>query len=127
MVKKFSSIDTISSFKMRTGVVKNGGTRAYTNITPANLVNKVNFVHNGLLYNMSALKADNETDVFFYNNSILDIIDIKSGRYLGSIFFPTVNGSKLSKFIVSDNQLIGLYRNGIVIYEMNLNLDRKDQ
>jgi len=126
-VKKFSSIDTISSFKMRTGVVKNGGTRAYTNVTPANLVNKVNFVHDGLLFNMSALKADNETDVFFYNNSILDIIDIKSGQYLGSIYFPVIDGSKLLKFIISENRLIGLYRNSIVVYEMSPNLGRKDQ
>jgi len=126
-VKKFSSIDTVSSFKMQTGVVKNGGIKAYTNITPADLVNKVNNVHDGLLFNMSALKADNETDGFFYNNSILDVIDLKDGRYLGSIYFPTVNGNKLSRFIVSDKRLIALYKNSIVTYKINLNLDRKPQ
>ncbi|HTI09221.1 MAG TPA: hypothetical protein VL832_11720 [Puia sp.] len=126
-VNRFYSIDTISSFKMQTGLVKNGDTRAYTNISPANVVNKVNGVQDGLLFNMSALKADNETDAFFYNNSILDIIDLKNGQYLGSIYSPTINGNKLSKFILSDNELIGLYRHSLVIYTLNLSMLPKDQ
>ena len=126
-VNKFSSIDTTSSFKIRTGLVKNGGTAAYTNTTPANIINKVNDVQNGLLFNMSALKADNETDQFFSDNSILDIIDLRNGRYLGSINVPTYKGSKLSRFIVSENRLIALYSNSIIIYDLNLDLNRKDQ
>ena len=127
VANKFYSIDTINSFKMQTGLVKNGGTRAYTNVSPANVVNKVNGVHEGLLFNMSALKADNETDVFFYNNSILDIIDLKKGLYLGSIYAPTINGNKLSKFIISNNELIGLYRHSLVIYKLNLSLPLRGQ
>jgi len=126
-VNKFFSIDTISSFKIRTGIVKNNGTAAYTNITPANIINKVNCVKNGLLFNMSALRADNESDKFFSDNSILDIIDLRNGVYLGSISLPTFNGSKLSKFIISNNRLIGLYTNSMVIYDLNLDVIRKAQ
>ena len=124
---KFSSIDTTGSFKIKTGLVKNSGATAYTNITPANIINKVNYVQNGLLFNMSGLRADNESDKFFSDNSILDIIDLKNGRYLGSIDLPTFNGSKLSQFIISDNRLVGLYTNSIIIYDLNLNLNRQDQ
>lgn len=124
---RFSSIDTMSSFKVKTGLVKNGGTTAYTNITPANIINKVNFVQNGLLFNMSALKADNESGEFFSDNSILDIIDLKKGKYLGSINLPAFKGRKLSKFIISNNRLIGLYTNTIIIYDLSLQLNRQDQ
>jgi len=119
-VHTFSSIDTTRSFKMRTGIVNNDGAMAYTNIGPANMINKVNAVEGGLLFNMSSLRADNDSQQFFSEHSILDITDLRNGKYLGSIYLPAVNGSKLSRFIISDNQLIGLYPNRIMIYELHL-------
>lgn len=127
VVKKFSSIDTTGSFAIKTGLVKNGGTTAYANITPANIINKVNYVQSGLLFNMSSLRADNETEEFFSTNSILDIIDLKNGNYLGSMRLPAFKGSKLSRFIISNNQLIALYTKSIVIYDLNPDLNRQDQ
>jgi len=124
IVNRFTSIDTISSVKIRTGLVKNGGTAAYTNISPANVINKLNYVQNGLLFNMSALKADNETDEFFSTNSILDIIDLENGKYLGSLNFPTLKKMKISQFIISDDRLICLYANSIIIYHLNLHVGR---
>ena len=126
-VRKFSSRDTVSSFQMKTGLVRNGPTTAYTNITPANIINKANYVQDGLLYNMSSLKADNESDAFFSDHSVIDIINLKNGRYLGSINFPTFDDRKISQFIISDNRLIALYTNSIVIYDLNLDIDRRDQ
>jgi len=126
-VTKFSSIDTISSFKIRTAVVNKGGAAAYTNITPANIINKVSYIQNGLLFNMSTLRADNETDQFFSGHSILDIINLKDGKYLGSIHFPVFKGNKLSKFIISDNRLIALYSNSIIIYDLHLPPDGQGQ
>lgn len=124
---RFFSIDTISSFKIRTGLVRNSGSTAYTNITPANIINKANYVENGLLYNMSALRADNETDKFFSDKSILDIIDLKNGWYRGSICLPASHGSKLSQFIISNSRLISLYTNTIIIYDLDLEIDRQYQ
>jgi len=118
-VHTFSSIDTTRSFTMRTGLVTNDGHTAYTNITPAHMINKVSFVADGLLYNMSGLKADNDPGKFFSDNSILDIIDLRNGSYLGSIYLPAVNGSKLSRFIISDNRLIALYTNSIMTYDLH--------
>jgi hypothetical protein len=126
-VRKFSSRDTVRSFQMRTGLVRNGPTTAYTNITPANIINRANYVKDGLLYNMSTLKADNESDTFFSDHSVIDVIDLKNGRYLGSINFPTFDGGKISEFIISDNRLIALYTNSIVIYGLDLAIDRRDQ
>ncbi len=126
-VNRFSSIDTTHSFKIRTGLVKNDGLTLYTNITPANIINKVSYVQNGLLFNMSALKADNESDEFFAGNSILDIIDLKEGTYLGSISLPAYKGSKLSQFVISNDRLIALYTNTIIIYDLNIKLDRRGQ
>ena len=126
-VKRFSSIDTTSSFKIRTAIVNKGAAAAYTNITPANIINKVNYVYNGLLFNMSTLRADNETDKFFSDHSILDIIDLKDGRYLGSTWFPAFNGSKPSRFLISDNRLIALYTHSLIIYDLHLHPDRLGQ
>lgn len=124
---RFFTIDTMRSFKMKTGKVKNSGTEAYTNITPSNVINKVNDVKNGLLFNMSALKADNESDKFFSENSIIDIVDLRNGQYLGSIYLPVFNGSKLERFVISNNRLIGLYKNSIVTYELKPALNLRDQ
>jgi hypothetical protein len=126
-VQRFSSRDTVSSFKLKTGLVKNGPTTAYTNITPANIINKENYVRNGLLYNLSTLKADNESDKFFSDNSVIDVIDLKNGRYLGSINLPGSHGGKISQFTISNDKLIGLYTNSIVIYDLDLPMGLRDQ
>ena len=126
-VQRFSSRDTVSSFQLKTGLVNSGPAAAYTNITPANIINKANYAENGLLYNMSTLKADNETSAFFAGNSVIDVIHLKSGRYLGSIHLPIFDGGKIYQFIVSDNKLIGLYTKGIVIYDLHLPIGLRDQ
>ena len=126
-VRKFSSRDTVGSFQMKTGLVGNGPTAAYTNITPANIINKANCVHDGLLYNESTLKADNESDAFFSDHSVIDVINLKNGRYLGSIGFPTFDGRKISQFIISDNRLIALYTNSLVIYGLDSVIVPRDQ
>ena len=126
-VNKFTSIDTTMSFKMKTGLVKNSGTMAFTNVTPANIINRLNYVQDGLLFNMSALKADNETNKFFSENSIIDIIDLKNGKYLGSMSLPLSNGARLSQFVISGNKLVGLYPSSIIIYDLNPDLGRQRQ
>ena len=126
-VRKFSSRDTVGSFQMKTGLVGNGPTAAYTNITPANIINKANCVYDGLLYNESTLKADNESDAFFSDHSVIDVINLKNGRYLGSIGFPTFDGRKISQFIISDNRLIALYTNSLVIYGLDSVIVPRDQ
>ena len=126
-VNKFTSIDTTTVFKMRTGLVRNHGTTAFTNITPASIVNRLNYVQNGLLFNMSTLKADNESDKFFADNSVIDIIDLKNGKYLGSMSIPVCEGATLSQFVISGNKLVGLYPHRIIIYDLDLGLDRQHQ
>jgi hypothetical protein len=126
-VSRFSSIDTTISFKIKTGLVRNAGADAFTNISPANIINKTSYVQNGLLYNMSSLKADNESDPFFDSHSIIDITDMKRGDYLGSISLPLVNGDKVSRFIISGGRLIGLYPHTIVKYDLDAGLTRKGQ
>ncbi len=124
ITNRFFSIDTVGSFKIRTAMVRNEGTAAFTNVTPAHVINKANDVRQGLLFNMSALKADNESDKFFSDNSILDVVDLKTGVYRGSIYLPVLNGSKLSRFIASDSSVIGLYTNSVVFYDLRPGLHR---
>ena len=57
---------------MKTGMVSNDGTAAYTNISPADMINKVSAVKGGRLFNMSCLRADNDSPSFFSDHSILD-------------------------------------------------------
>jgi|GEM_PF-729119 len=122
-VHTFSSIDTTRSFKMKTGMVSNDGTAAYTNISPADMINKVSAVKGGRLFNMSCLRADNDSPSFFSDHSILDITDLRNGRYLGSIPLPVIEGHKLSRLIISGNQLIALYPHNIQILDLHLTND----
>jgi len=119
-VRRFYSLDTTRSFKMQVGLVENNGTKAYTNISPTEVLNKTSDVCNGLLFNMSGLKADNESDAFFNGHSIIDVIRLHDGDYLGSICLPTISGNKLSRFMVAGDQMIVLYTHTLVIYPLDI-------
>jgi len=126
-VKRFYSLDTTRSFSIRVGRVENGGTTAYTNTSPSEVLNKTSDVYRGLLFNLSGLKGDNDSDSSFNGNSILDIIDLHRGRYLGSIALPTVNGNKLSRFGVSGDRLIAVYPHTVAIYPLDTGAIRSHQ
>ena len=90
----------------------------FTNLTPSKFINGKNCVYNGTLYINSKVSASNEKPAEFNNNSAIDMYDVKTGKYKGSIYIPGFKGEKVRSFKVFSKHIIALYKNNIVVYTM---------
>jgi hypothetical protein len=116
LVYKGNTIDSFTSSSLKVGSTEN----IITNTSPKRFVNANSSVSNGYLYNNSQIKADNETNDKFTNNSVIDIYDIKNGTYRESLYIPSYKKEKMSKFRVVDDLIIAFYKNHIVSYRLKI-------
>ena len=116
-----NTIDTLSTYQVEGGLVANSKqTSTLTNLTPKKVINASNCISNGKLYNYSTLKAENETNQEFGNNSVIDVYDLKTGKYERSFYIPTYENERVKNFKVIDNRLIAIYKNHIASYTIHL-------
>jgi len=108
------TIDTVASYGLKAGITGH----TLTNASPITVINSSNCTYNGKLYNVSRLKADNETAESFDDNSAIDIYDIKTGHYDGSIYVPSYKSEKIKSFKVGGNSLVVNYKNYIARYQL---------
>ncbi|TCC87849.1 hypothetical protein [Pedobacter hiemivivus] len=106
------TIDTVKKSKIHF-LVKNG---MKTHTTPPNLVNKKMSIADGKVYIQSALKADNEKESDFNFQEVIDIYDLKDGKYSVSFYLPRIDRQKLTEFKVYKKQIIALYRNTLAVF-----------
>jgi len=66
----------------------------------------------------SRLKADNEYELDFNENSIIDIYSLKNGDYKGSFYIPAYKGEKALQFQVIGHQLYALHGKTVLLYDM---------
>jgi hypothetical protein len=85
---------------------------------PAQKVNYNGSISGGKLFLQSMLKADNEYELDFNENSIIDIYDLKNGDYKGSFYIPAYEGKKAHQFQVISHQLYALYGKTVVLYDL---------
>jgi hypothetical protein len=111
---------TIDSTFNNNGVVQSSkeNEKRYLVTDKSRLINLYNTVNNGMLYNLSLLKADNESVTDFSANAVVDMYDLKKGVYTGSFYIPHVNGEKVLQFEISNNRLVAVYKDKIVLYGM---------
>lgn len=86
IVYQAKTIDTVNWAKINLKI----GKLQVTHSTPPNFVNKRFSIANQRVYIHSALKADNENDSDFKNKEIIDVYDLKNGRYIVSFCFPAL-------------------------------------
>lgn len=116
------TVDTINrpGFKVASlsEVTKGGAGSMITPTTPPIVVNR-NFTINGdYMYILSALKADNESHSTFRKNQVIDVYLISNGKYQHSFYIPKYKKLNLSEFRIQDSQLIAIYNNMIVKYQL---------
>jgi len=123
LLYKGKTVDTVRTANITTGVVttktKNGFNKSITQTTPPKVVNAYMTTYNNLVYVISRLKADNETKSEFAKNQVIDVYDLRSGKYLYSFYIRRYIGNKLNQFLIEDNRLIAIFETFLVSYNFS--------
>jgi len=88
----------------------------YTNNTPRYTLNSQFSVYNGLLFAVSNLKADNESQFDFEINKTIDVYDLSQGKYIYSFHLPNPNKDRLKDILGYKDGLIAMYSTYIIRY-----------
>jgi hypothetical protein len=112
---KARTIDTITQREIKVARVAS----SLTMKQPPPFVNSTGSVFAGKLFLQSMLKADNEFDLDFNENSVVDVYSLTTGSYKGSFYIPAYEGKKAQQFHVSEKKLYALYGKTVVLYDIN--------
>lgn len=88
-----------------------------TNVKPNVPINRKSTIHEGKMFVISNLKADNENSSEFAQNSVVDIYNIQKGSYVGSFYIP-LHGTKILDFKISRNDLFVLFKGEMFRYKL---------
>lgn len=113
------TIDTITHREVKVARVA----RSLTMKQPPQFVNLAGSVFAGKLFLQSMLKADNEYELDFTENSVVDVYSLTTGSYKGSFYIPSYKGKKTHQFQVIDRKLYALYGKTVVLYDLELIAD----
>jgi hypothetical protein len=121
LIKVSHTIDTVSKSNLYAGESNYEGITTYTSLGPRRFINRESSISDGMLYNISQLKADNENSNNFYSGCVIDKYDLNNETaYQGSFYIPTFKGQRMLKFKVVNNQfLIAIYKSYIATYKFD--------
>lgn len=107
LIKRFRTIDTIS-YKEKLNQEK-----------PLLVSNKKSFVYGDYIFICSNLRADNESMKNYLKNIPIDIYNVRTGTYKGSIYVP-ISYSKLIRSLRYDGEILAAiyYDNSLIIFQM---------
>jgi hypothetical protein len=113
------TIDTITHRNIKVARVAS----SLTMKQPPQSINYNGSVSDGKLFLQSMLKADNEYELDFNENSIIDVYNLTGGAYKGSFYIPAYEGKKAHQFQVINHQLYALYGSTVVLYDLEFIAD----
>lgn len=119
LVYNGNTIDTTKTPQIQVGIFSKGKVTQIKKTSPSVFVNGYSCVDNGFLYIHSNLKADNEKMTNFTGNSVIDIYQLTTGKYVGSYYIPLYKGEKLRTFRVYNKLIYVQYKNYLVCYDIN--------
>jgi len=111
------TIDTNSYAKIK--VAKIRSTNQLTLASPPKIINKHTDVNEKYLFIHSGLKADNETDKVHEESAVIDVYNVKDGKYKLSFYLPNFDGKSLNDFKVYGQSLYALYDHYLYKYQLN--------
>jgi hypothetical protein len=112
------TIDTTSTNPVSINKIVN---KTETHFVPAKarkIINSTCYAENGFLFVVSKLKADNEINSDFENNSVIDVYAANTGSYYNSFYIPDVNGEKMSSLLIQGHLIFALYEKDVAIYDL---------
>jgi hypothetical protein len=118
LLRTGTSIDTFSRYTAKAAAITSSKGTYFTFTSPPKLLSTSSCVNNGRLFISSRLKADNETDERFINNTVIDVYDIRTATYTGSLYLPVLHGKHLVKFTVFNDRLFIVYEDTVIVYQI---------
>jgi len=116
LIQKGTAIDTFSAYTAKAKAIRSSKGTSFTFTAPPQLLSRGSCVNKGRLFINSRLKADNEPYEQFIHNSVIDVYDIKSAEYRGSLYVPVIPGKRMIKFKVFDDRLYAIYEDQLIVY-----------
>lgn len=114
LLHSFNTIDTNTTAKIKISPIKSQD--VVTLAEPPQNVNKRIAGDGDKLYIIGGQQASNEESDLFANNSVVDIYNIGSGKYVKSFYLPDLFESKVKAFKVAGKNLWALYERHLVIF-----------
>ncbi|WEK36134.1 MAG: hypothetical protein P0Y53_01355 [Candidatus Pseudobacter hemicellulosilyticus] len=114
-----TTIDTTSAVEKFGKIIKSKNNQI--DIKPSTsrvIVNNKCSIYKNILYILSGLKADNENNHQFKNNSVVDKYSLPDGQYIESFYIPNIQNQKLKDFYVGQEKIFALYKDQIAIYKL---------
>lgn len=102
VIYRSKTLDTNSQSKIEVRTVHEQNILA----SPPVFVNKFICLSGKTILICSALRADNEDQEAFKNNSVIDVFDSKDGRYRFSFYLPKIHNNKISSFILRESNFL---------------------
>jgi len=109
---------TIDTVKVARIFLQNKAGGMTVHSAPPRLVNKSACVNGDKVYILSNLKADNESDENFNRSEVIDVYNLRNGRYSYSFYIPLLRKHKLYDFSINNNILVATYKDAIGVYSI---------
>jgi len=110
------TIDTISRAHIKLAHVKSD--KATTMSAPPLKVNKSACASDQYIFINSALTANNEPHEVLNAVEIIDVYNLKDGKYKLSFYLPNLTGKRVSDFKVYGNKLVAIYGKYLTVYTL---------
>jgi len=117
LVYRARTIDTTSYAKIKIVTINAG--RTVTLATPSLVVNKRACTSNNLLFIHSGLMAKNEDKENFKQASVIDVYNLKKGKYRFSLYLFDYGNKKIGDFGICGNSIIALHDHHLVAYYLD--------
>lgn len=111
------TIDTISKAQIKVAFNQDRNERKLS--APPLMVNKNGFAYKGLLFVHSALMGQFEDTNMWSQASLIDVYDIQNNSYIVSFYVYHIEGKKLRRFLVSNNNFYALIGTHLVSYKLS--------
>ncbi|WP_316812853.1 hypothetical protein [Pedobacter heparinus] len=117
LLYKGKTIDTVSRAKIKIGLPDQDGHIKLAE--PPIVVNKKSCVSAEYLFVQSNLKADNEDAEQFKNAWVVDVYELKNGKYKLSFYLPKTKTGKIKDMKVTGKTMAVLYAHRLCTYKLN--------
>lgn len=123
VVRRGHTIDTFSHIGASMEVLQGSANRKKATFNaPPKFINIDSKVYKGLLFNYSGKRADNEEKEGYVGGSKIDVYLSIDGKYLGSWKVPSFGKDFMESFDIIDGQLLAIYKNQIVLFNIEQRL-----
>jgi len=113
------TLDTFSQYQASAiNLVIDYKSAGYSFNKPPKLVNYCSVVYSNKIYINSLIRSDNENEITFIKNSVVDVYDFKKGGYIKSFYIPMYGGRKLHRFEIVEDRVLVFYQDVVACYTL---------